>query len=245
MKLLTWSRIVFAIILLVAAGIGISGLWILISPASDSRKIGSHGQDLPVKAQPVAVQRTVAPVIAGNEFDPTKPRTLVIRALDKITLRMREYELGMDQQVRFGMLTITARTCQATPPELPPENAAFLQIDEGRPGQKPRRIFSGWMFGSSPAVNGLENGNYDVWVVQCKMSFADRGPDTIEVTAVSAEEKRGTGKSLEGALPPEGATVRRRPRIKEGAQSEDTGSESVPVPEPAPAATPATEPPLQ
>ena len=28
-------------------------------------------------------------------------------------------------------------------------------------------IFSGWMFASSPALNGLEHPVYDVWVIDC------------------------------------------------------------------------------
>ena len=29
-------------------------------------------------------------------------------------------------------------------------------------------IFSGWMFASSPALNGVEHAVYDVWVIDCK-----------------------------------------------------------------------------
>ncbi|HST92198.1 MAG TPA: DUF2155 domain-containing protein, partial [Brevundimonas sp.] len=32
----------------------------------------------------------------------------------------------------------------------------------------PRQIFRGWMFASSPAINGLEHPVYDAWVVGCK-----------------------------------------------------------------------------
>jgi hypothetical protein len=32
----------------------------------------------------------------------------------------------------------------------------------------PDRIFAGWMFASSPALNALEHPVYDVWVIDCK-----------------------------------------------------------------------------
>lgn len=32
----------------------------------------------------------------------------------------------------------------------------------------PDRIFSGWMFSSTPALNALEHPVYDVWVIDCK-----------------------------------------------------------------------------
>ena len=33
---------------------------------------------------------------------------------------------------------------------------------------EPRQIFRGWMFASSPAVNGLQHPIYDAWIVGCK-----------------------------------------------------------------------------
>ena len=53
-----------------------------------------------------------------------------------------------------------------------PESAAFLQIDELRQGEHnaviSRRVFSGWMFASSPALSALENSIYDVGVLDCR-----------------------------------------------------------------------------
>jgi hypothetical protein len=66
---------------------------------------------------------------------------------------------------------ITARACVKRPPEEPPETAAFLEIDEVRPGGSSvatARVFNGWMFKSSPALSALENPVYDVGVLDCK-----------------------------------------------------------------------------
>lgn len=35
------------------------------------------------------------------------------------------------------------------------------------------RLFTGWMFASSPAINALEHPVYDVWVMDCKISAPD------------------------------------------------------------------------
>jgi hypothetical protein len=239
------SRLLFGSALFAAVAIGLSGLWILLRPGDADEKIGSHS-NTPLKlenAKSTAQPQMAAPVIAGNEFDAAAPRKVVIRALDKITMRMREFELEMNQPVRFGTLDISVRTCQATPPELAPENAAFLQIDDNRPGQPKSRVFSGWMFGSSPAINGFEHSIYDVWVMGCKMNFAEKGPETVEVEAVSAVEKRGTGDSLEGEIASDAAAKpRRKARITQKTTTEADQSESVPsvapeVPAPAPPPT--------
>jgi hypothetical protein len=46
----------------------------------------------------------------------------------------------------------------------------FLQIDEIQRGEDPKRLFSGWMFASSPALSALEHPVYDVWAVDCRNS---------------------------------------------------------------------------
>ncbi|MGE0409104.1 MAG: DUF2155 domain-containing protein [Amphiplicatus sp.] len=38
----------------------------------------------------------------------------------------------------------------------------------------PDRIFSGWMFASSPALNPLEHPIYDIWVIDCKTVVVDQ-----------------------------------------------------------------------
>ena len=91
-----------------------------------------------------------------------------LQTLDKITARIDELELSLNQPVRFGTLEITLFHCAFKPPEEPPEHAAFLQIrDLGYSDTQPETAFSGWMFASSPAVSGLEHAVYDVSVTAC------------------------------------------------------------------------------
>jgi len=49
--------------------------------------------------------------------------------------------------------------CVKHPPEEEPESAAFLQIDEMRQGENngviAQRVFTGWMFASSPALSAM------------------------------------------------------------------------------------------
>ena len=92
----------------------------------------------------------------------------VLQGLDKITARVSEIEAPVGKTVRFGGLAITVRDCEKNPPEDKPESAAFLQIDEVRPGEESVRRFSGWMFAQSPALSSLENPVYDVILLDCK-----------------------------------------------------------------------------
>ncbi|MBV9330476.1 MAG: DUF2155 domain-containing protein, partial [Alphaproteobacteria bacterium] len=85
---------------------------------------------------------------------PTPPNAvLVMTGLDKITGRPSRILARLNQPVQFATLTITVRTCYSTPPSETPETSAFLQIDDHRPDQPWRRVFSGWMYASSPGLN--------------------------------------------------------------------------------------------
>jgi hypothetical protein len=98
----------------------------------------------------------------------TGPLTLVMRGLDKITGRPTTLLVPIGKSVQFATLTVTARYCYSTPSTETPETAAFVQIDDHRPDQPVHRVFSGWMYGSSPGLNGMEHPLYDVWVITCK-----------------------------------------------------------------------------
>jgi hypothetical protein len=93
---------------------------------------------------------------------------LLMTGLDKITGKPTQIAAQLNVPVKFATFTITARYCYSTPPSETPETSAFVQIDDHRPDQPEHRIFSGWMYASSPGLNGVEHPLYDVWVISCK-----------------------------------------------------------------------------
>ena len=104
----------------------------------------------------------------------------VLQGLDKTTARVSRFDAPVDQSVRFGTLVITVRACIKKPPEEEPDTAAFLIIDEVRPGDangvESKRVFSGWMFASSPAISALEDPIYDINVLDCKDATTSAPP---------------------------------------------------------------------
>ena len=98
---------------------------------------------------------------------------VVLRGLDKVTARTRDFEIEIGESAEFGALTITPQYCRKRPPEETPETYAFLQILDRRTDgfgvdTEGEQIFSGWMFASRPAQNPLEHPVYDVWVIDCR-----------------------------------------------------------------------------
>jgi hypothetical protein len=100
--------------------------------------------------------------------DMTPEPVALLEGLDKITARVSKFEAPVGTPVQFGTLAIRVRDCEKSPPEDPPESAAFIEIDDARTGKIRTRVFSGWMFASSPALSALEHPVYDVTLLDCK-----------------------------------------------------------------------------
>jgi hypothetical protein len=125
-------------------------------------------------AAPAGAQRK-PPEPAKKEEPAPEPKVevegkgAILQGLDKVTARISTLEATVGQTVSFGSLSITVRRCQRSRPDQKLERAAFLEIDNVDPGSKDKkRVFSGWMFMSNPAISALEHPVYDVWVKDCK-----------------------------------------------------------------------------
>ncbi len=123
---------------------------------------------VPAKPARAAAKPVAAAPVPAPPPKPVGPLTLVMRGLDKITGRATTLLIPIGKSAQFATLTINARYCYSTPSTETPETAAFVQIDDHRPEQPARRIFSGWMYASSPGLNGMEHPLYDAWVMTCK-----------------------------------------------------------------------------
>ena len=103
----------------------------------------------------------------GSGVGAAERRVAVLQALDKVVARTSRLEVLLDRPVRFGTLRIVVRACHAAPPEEPPENVAFLEIDEVHHDERAVRLYTGWMFSSTPGLAALEHPVYDIWVLAC------------------------------------------------------------------------------
>ncbi len=100
---------------------------------------------------------------------PTPPTSnaIKLRGLNKVTARVSELEGLLGTVMRFGDLEIIAHRCWQAPVDEQPESAGLLEIWQLEQSEEPQRIFSGWMFASSPALSALEDPVYDITVIGC------------------------------------------------------------------------------
>ncbi len=122
------------------------------------------GPALGALAAPALMMVLSATAAAGMTAAPIA----VLQGLDKITARVSRFDVPVGKSANFFTLSIEVRECQRSAPEDRPENAAFVEIYENRPGEQRFRLFSGWMFSSSPALSALEHPVYDLNLLECK-----------------------------------------------------------------------------
>jgi len=126
---------------------------------------GESGQVPPLRGDAEPAER--------GELSSEPGTVVVLRGLDKVTARTRDFEVNIGETTEYGALSITPRYCRKRPPEETPEIYAFLEILDRRTDgfgveTEGDKIFSGWMFASNPALNPLEHPVYDVWVIDCR-----------------------------------------------------------------------------
>jgi hypothetical protein len=97
--------------------------------------------------------------------------------IDKITGRIINFDVYIDETVQFGALQVTPRVCYSRSKDEEPKTDSFVEVDEITLDRKIRRIFTGWMFAESPGLNAVEHPVYDVWLKSCKEKSDVPAPD--------------------------------------------------------------------
>lgn len=113
----------------------------------------------------------------GDYGTPMKDRVATLGLLNKRNNLSQDVVMKPGETRRIGNVVLKLAACERTLPwEKPADEGAFVQVfieDRATP-QEPlawHKIFSGWLFAQSPALNVVQHPAYDVWVKKCAMSF--------------------------------------------------------------------------
>jgi len=112
--------------------------------------------------------------------------TAVFSGLDKITGRIISFDVAINETVQFGALQVTPRVCYSRPTTETPNTDGFVEVDEVTLQGEIKRIFTGWMFASSPGLHAVEHPIYDVWLTDCK---GGQNPNVAEVPPDTAPKQ--------------------------------------------------------
>ena len=99
--------------------------------------------------------------------------TTVLGALNKVSGKISKIKVEDNNEMSFGTLKIVVSACKKSLPEDPPENSAFIEIWDKKIDKEEKKIFSGWMFSSSPSISAVDHAVYDVWVIDCMISYIE------------------------------------------------------------------------
>jgi len=96
----------------------------------------------------------------------------VFQGLDKITARIKTFEIQVGIPKKFGILDIDLQKCVYSLPLDEPESIAYIKVldksDKYSVTKDKLSIFEGWIFASSPALNAMEHPVYDVSLISCR-----------------------------------------------------------------------------
>ena len=132
---------------------------------------------------------------------PNAERVATLALLNKRNNLSEEVEIKPGETKAIGRAIVRLESCERTPEWEPNhETGAFVQlfVDERRPGASEpdvKKVFSGWLFKNSPAVNVVEHPVYDVWVKHCAMNFPGESP----AAAAAPESEENAAASETGA----------------------------------------------
>jgi hypothetical protein len=156
------------------------------------------GQQRPApQQQPAAIEPPSDEVMMEPPEQKLENPTAVFSGLDKITGRTITFDVAINETVQFGALQVTPRACYSRPPTETPRTDAFVAVDEVTLQGEVRRIFTGWMFASSPGLHAVEHPIYDVWLTDCKGATpaVAEAPEPKPKPAPTQQRRRSTTQS--------------------------------------------------
>jgi hypothetical protein len=137
--------------------------------------------------------------------------TAIFAGLDKITGRIISFDAAINETVQFGALQVTPRVCYTRPPTETPNTDAFIEVDEVTLQGEVKRIFSGWIFASSPGLHAVEHAIYDVWLTDCKGGTATVASTPTTPTPATTPPRNAQGNTGAQRQPGAQPTQQRQP----------------------------------
>jgi hypothetical protein len=134
------------------------------APAAANRSPGKSGPAGPA----AAVTEPPIETIVEAPTPHIENRRAIFAGLNKISGRTISFDVAIGKTVQFGALQVTPRACYTRPPTEATNTDAFVEVDELTLQGELKRIFTGWMFASSPGLNAVEHPIYDVWLSGCE-----------------------------------------------------------------------------
>ena len=160
-------------------------------------------QEPAAKASAISSTTRIGPALSSG-VTPNQDRIATLGFLNKRNNLTQDLVIKVGERRIVGNVVVTVESCERTAPwERPQEVGAFVRVlveEPPAPRTEPqwRRVFSGWLFKNSPALNVVEHPVYDVWVKDCAMNF----PREEQAEASSSSAASSTRAARPSSPPP-------------------------------------------
>ena len=102
---------------------------------------------------------------------PIQRQIAEIKILDKITAKVKTYEIKINNFIQTDSIKIEIYACYTNPSEEIPEDYVLLKVFDYMNLEGDKLIYQGWMISSSPSSTPLEHPIYDLWLNDCKIDI--------------------------------------------------------------------------
>ena len=98
--------------------------------------------------------------------EPLQRQYANFKLLDKISNKLDEKTIKVNESDFFGTLNIKVYSCFTEPPNEIPEDYVLIDVKDNFKDEE-ESIYKGWMISSSPDITPLEHPIYDLWLLSC------------------------------------------------------------------------------
>ena len=98
--------------------------------------------------------------------DPLQMKYAKFRLLDKISNKLIDKTISVDDLDTIETLSIQVYACFSEPPTEISEDYVLVDINDNFQNLQ-KNVYRGWMISSSPEVTALEHPIYDLWLLGC------------------------------------------------------------------------------
>lgn len=122
-----------------------------------------------------SASQSSAPVVVVPPEKRLRYSAAILTVLDKVTGEAIRFEAPVGKPKRYRGMVYTVKACETSAQdEAMSDTMTYLEVRTSpQPAAngtvpKPKDVFKGWTYASTPGVNGMEHPVYDVWVVSCR-----------------------------------------------------------------------------
>lgn len=144
-----------------------------VTPGQKTPYVGADGKPIAgASASASDSESSAAPIVPDKRV---RYGSAIVQVLDKVTADTVRFEAPIGKPRRYKGMVFTVKACETSALDEPMSDVmAYMEVRTSpTPAAngtvpKPKQVFQGWVYASTPGLNPMEHAVYDAWVVSCR-----------------------------------------------------------------------------